>query len=177
VQHRRHGTRFALVALAAVVVAAMTARPATAAPAGSTTTRIEFTATLDSQQRVLEQVGRGGVKTYGWNELTGTASTDSGDVQIQLLGNVDYVNGSGQFFGFVTMKFASLSTLGLRIVDGRARVRGDGSTALRSRLRVIGGNAAMTGAKGTGTMTGERREELGTAIELTFDLRVRGISS
>ena len=155
----------------------MTAVPATAGPASSTTTTIEFTATLDSQQRVLQQVGRGGVKTYGWNELTGTASTDSGDVQIQLLGNVDYVDGSGPFFGFVTLRFASLSTLGLRIVDGRARVRDDGSTALRSRLRVIGGNAAMTGAKGTGTMTGERREELGTSIELTFDLRLRGITS
>ena len=163
--------------LAALVVVAMTALPTAAAPAGSTTTTIEFTATLDSQQRVLQQVGRGGVKTYGWNELTGTASTDSGDVQVQLLGNVDYVDGSGPFFGFVTLKFASLSTLGLRIVDGRARVRDDGSTALRSRLRVIGGNAAMTGAKGTGTMTGERREDLGTSIELTFDLRIRGITS
>jgi hypothetical protein len=98
-------------------------------------------------------------------------------VQVQLLGNVDYVDGSGPFFGFVTLRFASLSTLGVRIVDGRARVRDDGSTALRSRLRVIGGNAAMTGAKGTGTMTGERREELGTSIELTFDLRIRGITS
>ena len=155
----------------------MTAVPTAAAPTGSTTTTIKFTATLDSQQRVLQQVGRGGVKTYGWNELNGTASTDSGDVQVQLLGNVDYVDGSGAFFGFVTLKFASLSTLGLRIVDGRARVRDDGSTALRSRLRVIGGNAAMTGAKGTGTMTGERREELGTSIELTFDLRIRGITS
>jgi hypothetical protein len=165
-------------ALAALVVVAMTAAPATAAaPAGSTTTTIKFTATLDSQQRVLQQVGRGGIKTYGWNELTGTASTDSGDVQVQLLGNVDYVDGSGPFFGFVTLQFASLSTLGMRIVDGRARVRDDGSTALRSRLRVIGGNAAMTGAKGTGTMTGERREELGTSIELTFDLRIRGITS
>ena len=35
----------------------------------------------------------------------------------------------------------------------------------------------MTGAKGTGTMTGERREDLGTSIELTFDLRIRGITS
>ena len=58
--------RFALAVLAAVAVAAMTTTPATAAPAGSTTTRIKFTTTLDSQQRVLEQVGRGGVKTYGW---------------------------------------------------------------------------------------------------------------
>ena len=133
----------------------MTVMPATAAPVGSTTTRIKFTATLDSQQRMLQQVGRGGVKTYGWNELTGTASTESGDVQVQLLGNVDYVNGSGQFFGFVTLKFASLSTLGPAHRRRKARVRDDGSTALRSRLRVIGGNAAMTGAKGTGTMTGE----------------------
>ena len=76
-QHRRHRHRYAFVALAAVVDAAMATTPATAAPRAATTTRIRFTATLDSQQRVLEQVGRGGVKTYGWNELAGTASTDS----------------------------------------------------------------------------------------------------
>ena len=84
---------------------------------------------------MLEQVGRGGVKTYGWNELTGTVSTATpGDVQIQLLGNVDYVNGSGPFFGFVTLKFVPLSTLGLPIVHGLgAPVGDDESTGLRSR--------------------------------------------
>jgi hypothetical protein len=155
------------------VVFALAAAPAMAQRGGPT--RIQFTVTLTSQQRILEEVGRGGELTYGWNELTGTASTSSGNVDVRLLGNVEYDKGSGPFFGFLTLRFASLSTLGLRIVDGRATVKRDGTTALASRLRVIGGNAAMTGARGTGTIIGERRDELGGAIEITVSLRLRGV--
>jgi hypothetical protein len=143
---------------------------------GDEPTRISFPVTLTSQQSILEQVGPGGEKTYGWNELTGTATTSSGDVQVQMLGNVDYVEGSGEFFGFVTLRFASLSTLGLRM-NGTATVQDDGSTDLRAKLRVVGGNAAMTGANGRGKITGERREELGGAIEITVTVRVRGVDA
>ena len=97
-------------------------------------TRIRFDVTLTSQQQVLEQVGRGGVRTYGWNQLTGSASTPSGDVDVTILGNVDYVRGKGPFFGFLTVKFASMSTLGLRM-EGRATPKPDGSTALAATLR------------------------------------------
>jgi hypothetical protein len=93
-----------------------------------------------------------------------------------MLGNVDYVEGSGEFFGFVTLRFASLSTLGLRM-NGTATVQDDGSTDLRAKLRVVGGNAAMTGANGRGKITGERREELGGAIEITVTVRVRGVDA
>ncbi len=143
---------------------------------GDDPTRINFRVTLTSQQQILEQVGAGGEQTYGWNELTGTATTSSGDVQVQMLGNVEYVDGSGPFFGFLTLRFASLSTLGLRM-KGTATVRDDGSTDLKAMLRVVGGNAAMTGAKGRGKITGERRQELGGAIEITVTLRLRGIGS
>jgi hypothetical protein len=148
-----------------------------AAAQGTKPTTIRFTVALTSEQTILEQVGRGGNQTYGWNELTGSASTPSGNVDVQLLGNVQYTKGSGPFFGFLTLKFASLSTLGLRIVEGRATVRSDGSTALDSKLKVIGGNAAMTGAKGAGSFTGERSAELGSAIEIKVTVRVRGIDS
>lgn len=163
-----------LVVLTAVVVA-LTA--GSAAAQGAKPTTISFTVTLGSQQTILEQVGRGGDQTYGWNQLTGSASTASGNVDVQLLGNVQYTKGSGPFFGFLTMKFASLSTLGLRIVNGRATLQSDGTTALKSKLKVIGGNAAMTGAKGSGSFTGERRAELGGAIEIKITVRVRGIDS
>ena len=141
---------------------------------GDEPTRISFPVTLTSQQSILEQVGPGGDKTYGWNELTGTATTSSGDVQVQMLGNVDYRKGSGAFFGFLTLRFASLSTLGLRM-NGTATVQDDGSTDLKAKLRVVGGNAAMTGAKGKGRFTGERPEELGGAIEITITVRVSGL--
>ena len=73
-----------------------------------------------------------------------------------ILGNVDYVRGKGPFFGFLTVNFASMSTLGLRM-EGRATPKPDGSTALEATLRVIGGNAAMTGARGKGKFTGRPR--------------------
>jgi hypothetical protein len=44
-----------------------------------------------------------------------------------LLGNVSYVDGSGPFYGFLTLEFASLSTLGMTL-DGKAAKRSDGST-------------------------------------------------
>ena len=161
----------ALLLTVFVLVASVT--PAVAQ--GGDTTRIKLTVKLSSQQTILEQVGRGGDITYGWNQLTGTAATDSGDVDVQLLGNVEYLNGSGRFFGSLTLELASLSTLGLD-VEGRAKLRDDGSTRLESKLRVIGGSAAMTGARGKGTMNGERRDDLGGAIEVTIDVRLRGLS-
>jgi hypothetical protein len=93
-----------------------------------------------------------------------------------MLGNVEYLEGSGEFFGFLTLRFASMSTLGLRM-NGTATVQDDGSTDLKAKLRVVGGNAAMTGATGKGSITGERRAELGGAIEITVRLRLRGIDS
>ena len=167
----------ARASVASLIVLAVLALGVAPLPAGGDEpTRISFPVTLTSQQAILEQVGRGGEKTYGWNELTGTAPTSSGDVQVQMLGNVEYLEGSGEFFGFLTLRFASMSTLGLRM-NGTATVQDDGSTDLKAKLRVVGGNAAMTGATGKGSITGERRTELGGAIEITVRLRLRGIDS
>ena len=53
---------------------------------------------------MLEKLGAGGEITYGWNQLTGTAPSASGDIGVTLLGNVEYTNGVGPFFGFMTLK-------------------------------------------------------------------------
>jgi hypothetical protein len=159
-----------------IVASVLALGAAPVAAAGDDPTRIRFGVTLTSQQRILEEVGRGGDTIYGWNELTGTAATSSGDVQVQMLGNVEYVDGSGEFFGFLTLEFASLSTLGLRM-DGEASLRDDGSTDLQAKLRVVGGNAAMTGVTGKGKIVGERPEELGGAIVITVTLRLRGLDA
>jgi hypothetical protein len=163
------------------VLVAMTVGTATAgtrARSGSGSERAtqttKFTVTLTSQQTVLEQVGNGGDITYGWNRLTGTASSASGDIGVTLLGNVVYTNGEGPFFGFMTLKFASLSTVGLRL-EGQATKGSDGVTDLAAKMKVIGGNAALTGAKGTGSFTGSRRDDLGGAVELQVTIKLRGI--
>ena len=49
---------------------------------------------------------------YGWNQLTGTAQVDGAAVEIEMLGNVDYRNGSGEFFGFITFTFSDGATNG-----------------------------------------------------------------
>jgi hypothetical protein len=162
-----------LGALSLVLIVLMVA-PASAQPTAKVTT-IRFQVTLASQQTALEKVGQGGNQTYGWNELTGSASTPSGNVDVRILGNVQYTNGSGPFFGFLTVKFASQSTLGLRIFRGQATLKPDGSTALKAALKVIGGNAAMTGAAGAGKFVGGRAAELGSPISITVTLRLRGI--
>jgi hypothetical protein len=120
---------------------------------------IEVTVTLTSKQTALTQVGKGGGITYGWNQLTGSTDTPSGKTEVELLGNVDYLNGSGRFFGFV--------------MEGRAVKQADGSTKLKAALKVIDGNAAFTGAKGAGSFTGTRTAALGSPIEITIKAKLR----
>jgi hypothetical protein len=133
---------------------------------------IDVTVTLTSKQTVLTQVGKGGDITYGWNQLTGSADTPSGKADVALLGNVDYLNGSGRFFGFLTVKFASLSTLGF-LVEGRATKQTDGSTKLKAALNVIEGSAAFTGARGAGSFAGTRTAALGSPIKITIKAKLR----
>jgi hypothetical protein len=159
------------------VLVASVALLAAAAPtaANDQTAKVTVTVTLSSKQTVLEKVGRGGDVTYGWNQLEGSASTPSGNVDVEILGNVEYTKGEGPFFGFVTLKFASLSTLGLHM-EGKATLNADGSTALKAKLRVIEGTAAMTGASGKGSFKGGRDAAVGSPITITITVNVSGIS-
>ena len=89
---------------------------------------------------------------------------------------MSYVDGSGPFFGFLTLKFASLSTLGMT-VNGKAAKQADGSTKLTSKLKVIDGSAAFTGATGTGSFAGSRAAALGSPIVIKITVNVRGVST
>jgi quercetin dioxygenase-like cupin family protein len=99
-------------------------------PAGQSAsgTPLEITADLESQSRTLHTVGADSSVTYGWNLLVGTATVDDQPVNVEMLGNVSYVKGSGPIFGFVTFSFADGSTHG---VEQRRRdhVRGDARRA------------------------------------------------
>jgi len=170
-------TLFVVLAIAAGPAAATTAgRHASGRTTSTQTTpqTIRFTVTLTSQQTVLEKLGTGGEIAYGWNQLSGTAPSASGDIGVTLLGNVEYTNGVGPFFGFMTLKFASLSTVGTRLT-GKATKDSNGVTHFNAKMRVIGGNAALIGAKGTGSFTGTRRDDLGGAVELDVTLKIRGV--
>jgi len=174
-----------LVAALVVALVALVAHPAGAGGSGgsgsggsgSSGDRVqttEFHVTLTSEGSTLQQVGKSGEITYGWNHLTGTAASDSGDIKVDMLGNVQYTEGSGPFFGFVTLRFASLSDVAFRM-RGRAALQSDGSTDLKAKLRVIGGNGALIGVKGGGEFTGTRAAAVGSPIELDFTIRLRGL--
>jgi hypothetical protein len=169
--------RGALAARPVVVVLLLMLPLVGAPPAGAKPSKVQttkFHVSLTSQGTTLFQVGRGGDVTYGWNHLTGTATSDSGDIGVDLLGNVQYTNGAGPMFGFVTLHFASLSDVGFRF-DGKATKGSAGATDVTATMKVIGGNAALTGVKGTGGFTGSRSGEVGSPVELDFVIRLRGI--
>jgi hypothetical protein len=174
----RHGRRVRPIAgagvclLGSLLVALLGLAGVASAQGSGQASNIAVSVTLSSKQTALTQVGKGGDVTYGWNQLAGSAATASGTTQVEILGNVDYLGGSGRFFGFVTLKFASLSTLGF-LMEGRATKQPDGSTRLKATLKVIDGSAAFTGAKGAGSFSGTRAAALGSPIDITLKARVR----
>jgi hypothetical protein len=126
---------------------------------------------LTSQNRFLHKVGVDEEKIYGWNQLTGTAQVGGEAVQVELLGEVDYVNGSGNFSGFLTFTFPDQSMLGMRMTGGKAVAATDTTEAsFSSNLEVIDGTGRYLGTKGKGTFTGTRKDALGGDVVSEFNL-------
>ena len=155
-----------------VALSMMTGAAATAKSDKTQTT--EFRVTLTSQGTTLRQVGADGEIAYGWNQLAGTAPSDSGDIGVEMLGNVQYVDGRGPIFGFVTLKFASLSDVGFHM-QGKATKDSSDVTHFTGKLKVLGGTAALIGVKGGGSFSGTRAAALGSPVELDFTIKLRGI--
>jgi hypothetical protein len=142
----------------------------------ATGTPLQVTADLDSQSRNLHTVGADGSVTYGWNQLVGTATVDGQPVGVELLGNVNYVKGSGPIFGFVTFTFADGSTLGVQFQGAATATATGDETSFAATLGVIGGTGPYASATGTGIFTGSRQAALGTTVAATFDLAIAGAS-
>jgi quercetin dioxygenase-like cupin family protein len=130
---------------------------------------------LESQTRTLSMVGANGSEVYGWNQLAGNDAAD-GNVGVVMLANVNYENGSGPFFGFVTFTFADGSTLAVRMQGTATAAPAGSATAFAATLGVIGGTGRYLSAKGTGTFTGSRTAALGTTVSATFNLTLTGAS-
>jgi quercetin dioxygenase-like cupin family protein len=143
---------------------------------GATGTTVHVATELESQSRMLRTVGADGSVTYGWNQLTGTATVDGQPVGVELLGNVSYVKGSGPIFGFVTYTFADGSTLGVQFQGaGTASANGTG-TSFAATLGVLGGTGRYASATGSGIFNGSRTAALGSTVSATFDLTITGAS-
>jgi quercetin dioxygenase-like cupin family protein len=141
---------------------------------GVTGTPLHVVTDLESQSRTLRTVGADASVTYGWNQLTGTATVDGQPVGVEMLGNVSYVQGSGPIFGFVTYTFADGSTLGVQFQgEGTAAANGT-DTSFAATLGVLGGTGRYASATGTGIFNGSRTAALGSTVSSTFDLTIAG---
>lgn len=167
----RRTTVIATTTLALVV--ALGAPVPTAAAATITPRTVRVAAALESQQRILHQVAPKNSRTYGLNVLVGTDSSGASPVQVEMIGNVVYTEGSGPFFGTITFTAADGSTLGMRM-DGRARALPNGTDAtFKANLTVIGGTGEWLRARGTGRFTGSRKAALGSTVQAKFVVRLQ----
>ena len=159
----------ALAAIALVALVGLTGAPAQAA----TSKTLNFDVDLTSAGTTLETLP-GGV-TYGWNDLRGPTRWGKASAEMRFLASVDYVNGSGPFFGFVTITRADGVKLALS-VSGWATAppeQGTANATFRGTVTVIGGSGPYAGATGTGVMSGYRKAALGSPVELAFAVTVQ----
>ena len=159
-----HLVRRVLVVLAAVILGSA----ALVAPASATgrSTTIVLHTTMTSSGTTLQQQPGGHV--YGWNNLNGTTTWGNQMATIQLLADVNYVNGSGSFGGYVTVTRADGTVLSLRLT-GDAVAAAD-RTTFAGGLALFQGTGRYAGALGTGTMRGFRTAALGSPVDLTFTI-------
>ena len=163
-------TRLLSGALALGLVALFPLAPA---QARSSTKHLTFTVSFTSQGTTLHDLPGGVV--YGWNNLTGPTTWGKKKATVEFLGSVDYVDGSGDFGGLITVTRSDGTTLAFSATGDAMSPPGTGTedTHFAGALSVIGGTGAYKGASGIGTMSGFRKSALGSPVTLTFDLRVR----
>jgi hypothetical protein len=142
--------------------------------ASTTGTQLQATMSLSSDFSVLQRVGVNEIQTYGWNQLVGTTSSNLGVFDVVMLGNVNYTNGNGPFFGFITLTAQNGDVLSIQM-DGSARVEDDGVTKLLSTLTVLGGTGAYINARGSGEFIGVRMAQVGAPIEFTLIADITGL--
>ncbi len=173
VKNRWLSKRLAIVVSSALLAGTAVVGSASGASAGSAsaTTRTVLAAQLTSKQTVLHTVGT--ATTYGFNELHGTSTTGSaGHVAVEMIGNIVYVKGSGNVFGFITFTYSDGSTIGVRM-NGRATLQSSGTTKFAVPFTVIGGTGRYLTVSGSGAFTGSRSGTLGSAVDATFTLNTK----
>lgn len=142
----------------------------------SATPNVEGHISMTSAESKLLKVGPEEEMTYGWNKLVGPTTTQAGDFEVEMLGNVDYLKGDGRFFGFLTYTAPSGDSFGMRM-DGKATVGEDGVSSLSADLEVIGGTGAYVGVTGGGSFDGSRQAVVGAPIEIDVKLALEGLGS
>ena len=148
------------------------------APAPSTSSVVTFgptaqtvTVEMPSVAKTLYKVGKDEDVTYGANQLVGSATVLGQPATVEILGSVNYINGSGPFTGFLTVTWADASSIGFSIL-GTATQGTDGSSKIVSSMDYIGGSGTYVDTKVQGKFIATRTAEVGTPImtELTLEV-------
>lgn len=145
------------------------------AACGSDRSRSEmvFGFDLESVEKRLHKVGADEQILYGWNHLRAEAEFEGSAIDIELQAGVEYVNGAGRCDGRFTLRFPDESVLALAFIDCEAFTKSEVSGArFASRVRVIGGSGRFVDASGSGSFTGERREEIGGVVRSRLALEI-----
>jgi hypothetical protein len=126
---------------------------------------LTFSADVTSIFKNLKSLNAG-VTTVGWNQLTGPTTINGSAATVEVLANVNYRNGSGPFYGFITFTLADDSSLTLKM-DGEASLNTTtGTTTFVSTLSTLGGTGIYASSSGSGTFTGSRTTALGGAVHM-----------
>ena len=126
---------------------------------------------MPSVAKTLYKVGKDDTVTYGANQLVGSATVLGQPATVEILGSVNYINGSGPFTGFLTVTWADASSIGFSIL-GTATQETDGSSKIVSSMDYIGGSGTYVDTQVQGKFTATRSAEVGTPImtELTLEV-------
>lgn len=162
--------RITVLLLLVVAMAVGLGTPAQAAPPDYS--MVQLKTTLLSAGTTLETMPNG--LTYGWNDLRGETRWGRQPAQVRFLGDVQYVNGSGPFNGYVTITRADGSRLALRINGHSLAVPLETGTRTHftGDISIMGGSGRFAQATGIGSMTGVRKAALGSPVEMTFALSI-----
>ena len=165
------------IRIVAVIAGVIAASITTLAPAHAATyppaIPMVLKSTVTSSGTTLNTLP-GGI-TYGWNDLNGPTTWGKQQAAIHFQGDVNYLNGSGPFNGYVTVTGADGTVLAFRVEGSALAVplnSGATETHFAGDIKVIGGTGTYANAKGIGTMVGTREAALGSPVRLTFRLTV-----
>lgn len=158
--------RFALPCL--VLIAGCGGSSSSSNPAAP---NVVYSVDATSQGTNLKQLN-GGTAVSGTNRLTGTATLNGETVDVEILANVAYHNGSDPFFGFIDVTLPDDSILSMHM-EGTASRDAAGVTAFEADLAVVGGTGVYENATGKGTFTGSRSAALGSPVHLDVRANVQ----
>ena len=137
------------------------------------------TVTMPSVASTTYKVRSDGELQYGQNKLEGKATVLGRPATVEILGNVEYLDGDGPFYGFLTVKWDDGSILGFNL-QGRATPKPNGGTGLKADGRFLGGAGQFVDATAAARFVGGRDGAVGSPIiiRLTIDVKnAKGSSS